>query len=108
MLCFKFHQNRTVNKEFDFFEMGGGRVIEEPIFIKCNLIIIDKHLQMCFNFNQNRPINEDFVFWGVKGAILRDLGVVKVGTTWIYVPRHHIKLFLYAICPRFYTSPADY
>ena len=24
MLCFKFHQNRPINEEFDFFEGGGG------------------------------------------------------------------------------------
>ena len=24
MLHFKFHQNRTINEEFDFFEGGGG------------------------------------------------------------------------------------
>ena len=24
MLCFKINQNRTVNEEFDFFEMRGG------------------------------------------------------------------------------------
>ena len=25
MLCFKFHQNRPINEEFDFFEEGGER-----------------------------------------------------------------------------------
>ena len=24
MLCFKFHKNRTINEEIDFFEGGGG------------------------------------------------------------------------------------
>ena len=24
MLCFKSHENRTINKEFDIFEGGGG------------------------------------------------------------------------------------
>ena len=25
MLCLKFHQNLTINEEFDFYENGGGR-----------------------------------------------------------------------------------
>ena len=35
MWCFKFHQNRTINEEFYFFEGGGGEgpqgSIEAPI-----------------------------------------------------------------------------
>ena len=35
MLCFKFHQNRPINEEFDFFEEGGRglRGVRGPLFI---------------------------------------------------------------------------
>ena len=50
-----------------------------------------KHIQMlCFKFNQNLIINEEFDFWGV---VLGGLGIVKVGTTWDHVARHHRRLF---------------
>ena len=34
MLCFKFHQNRTINEEFDYFEGEGGGIRPHRTFLK--------------------------------------------------------------------------
>ena len=68
MFCFKFHQNRTINEELDFFEGGGaprglGGLYIHKFISQLLLVNIRK---CCFKFHQNRTINKEFYFWGAK------------------------------------------
>ena len=66
MLRFKFHQNRTINEEFDFFEAGKGTHLQISI-----LINIGKHMEILHHkFQQNRTINEELDFYE-KGRRMR-------------------------------------
>ena len=61
MLCFKFQQNRTINKKFYFFELGGGGKeggqgdSHLQIWIS---VIIGKQMK----FHKNPTINEECDF----------------------------------------------
>ena len=58
ILCFKFQQNRTINKEFDFFE-GGNMWQGDPNFLIVISITTGKYMKMlCFKYQQNENINE--------------------------------------------------
>ena len=69
MLCFKFHKNRTINEEFDFFEGNGSpHGVRGLPFINLYLNYFCKYMKMlCFKFHKNRPINEEFDFFDGGG-----------------------------------------
>ena len=58
IFLFKFHQNRTITKNY-FFE--DGAIGKGPPFL--NFIIGNNMKMMCYKFQQNRTINEQFDFF---------------------------------------------
>ena len=67
-MCFKFHQNRTIIDEFNFFEEGegGGAMGKGTPIDKFQLLLVNLMKMLSLRFNLNRTINEEFDFWGVK------------------------------------------
>ena len=47
MLCFKFHQNRPIKEEFDFFEGGQGTPMGKGILIH-KFLLDGKHENVAF------------------------------------------------------------
>ena len=70
MLCFKYHQNRAINEEFDFFFWGGGGGVcifligTEPIFLH------DKKYMQKVEVGKNDNMSPHFIKWGDKSPRL--------------------------------------
>ena len=70
---FKFQQKRTINEEYDFFDVGrgGGEGTPEGERASIHKCIIKKHMKvLCFKLHQNRTINDEFDIWKVEGVLL--------------------------------------
>ena len=113
--CFKFHQNRTINEEFDFLDGKGSQGVWGGSYSWILIsIIIGKHTQLfCSKFHQNRTINVKFDFWAAKGVVLGAWGLQKLKQLKNIFPniiegcfcqKNLSTLFV----PRFYISPVDY
>ena len=58
MFCFKFQQNRIINKEFDFFEGGGERSPGDkvaPIHKFLSQLLLEKNMERLKNFSKIAP-----------------------------------------------------